>query len=1114
MISKLVLQMIHSRYFFTGLALTSLILAGACSKVQEQEQEQEQPGNTVELQTITATVVLPEETKLVYEETDPTGMASGLKSTWESGDSFRALTASGQNVLFELQSGAGTTSGTFTATASGIDETTTWTAVLGGSHASVASNSFSCDYEAQDGTLASLSDYDYIVSSGTGINPVFSFADGTRLSYFMRIKLPAGVRYLEYCTTASWKVTASANTIVNEGNFDNVSVTDLGHESTAGEVCYLAIPATQYGYYITEKQKGVIITFFNAAKNKSNGRVISSNLSAKGGKVGTFDVSSMELIDRPLPTEAVSLGARSFVIRKDPDPDFCNKYNNLDDYQYNSAVAPAWAPYNLGAKVTASSPTAQDLYGDSFMWGETAPRTSFSSSAWTYDGNHTVGGYDNFSSTQLGYFETVAVSNGSSNGTMKFQRISGTKYDAARVRWGHDWRMPTIEELVALVGDNISIDISDSETTTSSGLSTKIETIDFYNVGRTVKGRWFSDGTNKVFFPFAGWYGTGHAYYGARGFYWSDSRIRATPSNGGLTNATLRFEMTGSSLNYGRNSSPSTEMYYGLAIRPVRNIIKMESSGSTSPSIWEDCGESTIQPTSNLWGVIKDSDGNPIPGVTVSDGYTCVRTDINGTYQMAADSRARTVNVTIPAGYEIPLDGNGRPAFFQYVTIPSTGNIQKDFTLTKRSSIPSRFTILAIADAHVQTSAQLTKFQTAIDDIEETATTLKTSGIPVGDGGDAGEVIAIALGDQLSDKMSMASSVVTKFSSLSVPVFYVIGNHDHDSSQESDYDSETAYVNAFGPTNYSFDIGNAHVIVMDDIVRRSGNNDRGDGYYSINYGEGFTQEQVDWLQADIAKVNGSKTKVAVFCCHAPLNAASGGDSGTQSAVMSALKNNFYNVHVFSGHTHAINNNLYAGWSARSGRQIYEHTLQTLSGYFWDADIAYGTGCPAGYGVFTFDHDDLYAEYNKTTKEEPTFQFRTYNGSESYTRSGKTYSWDSSVSGRFVVRIPDAGDADDSEDTWRVYVTKGGTTTELTRVSTAINDRAAHCYIAKVFDSEHGGAGDDTDQFWYSSVSYSSTGYTITAVHTMKSGWTATYTGKHYVGNNTFKGFAYGERYNE
>lgn len=1102
------------------------IVALSCAKEVEQQEETTDP--QVPKVTVTATVVLPDEaaSKLVYEEIDSEGMASGLRSTWETGDTFYALKDGSEIVQFTLVSGEGTATGVFTTEASGVGEETAWKAVLG-KNASPSSGKLLCSYADQTGTLAHLGDFDYTVLDGTGTNPSFTFDEGTRLSYFMRIKLPAGVRYIEYCTTASWKVSSSGASIVYDGNFDNVSEVDLGHESTAGEVCYLAIPATQYANYITESLKGVILTYMSADRKKSNGNVLSTNLSEKGGKIGTFNVSGMSLIDRPLPSEAVSLGTLSLVIRKDHDPDFCNKYNNLDDYRYTTAVAPAWAPYNLGANISGASPTADDLYGDYFMWGETTPRTgSYTSSTWTYDGTHTVGGLANFSSTQLGYFQTVFVSDGFNSGTMKFQRISGTKYDAARVRWGHDWRMPTIEEFVSLMGDSDDVDGDEykenAAAVTASGLTTKIETIDFYNVGRTVKGRWFSDGSNTVFFPFAGWYGqagtnsyagTARNYHGARAFYRSDSRIRATPSNGALTNATLYMEMNNGAINYGRNSNPTPQMYYGTPIRPVRNIPK-SGSGATSPSIWEDVGESTISPTSNLWGVIKDDSGNPIPGVAVSDGYSVCVTDINGTYQMQADSRARTVNVTIPAAYEIPLDANGRPAFYQYVTIPSSGAVQKDFTLTRRSSIPSRFTILAIADTHVQTSTQLSRFQTAIEDIEETATTLKTSGIPVGDGGDAGEVIAVALGDQLSDKLDMASSVITKFSSLSVPVFYVIGNHDHDSSQESDYDSETAFVNAFGPTNYSFDIGNAHVIVMDDIVRRSGNNERGDGYYSIKYGAGFTQEQVDWLTADIARVNGKTGKVVVFCCHAPLNQASGGDSGTQNAVMGALKNNFYNVHVLSGHTHCLENNLYSGWAARSGRQIYEHTMQTLSGYFWQADIGYDKGSPAGYGVLTFGTDDIYAEYNKTTKEEPTFQFRTYNGGESYTRTGKTYSWDSSVSGKYVVRLPDAGDPDDSYDYWKVYLTKGGTTTELTRVSAAINDRAAHCYIAKMFDNESGGAGEDTDQFWYSSSSYASTGYSITAVHTMKSGWTATYTGKHYVGNNTFKGFAYGERYNE
>ena len=1083
----------------------------ACNKTIEQPEENIKPEPKV---TVTATVVLPEEgaSKLVYEENDAEGMASGLTSTWETGDQFYALKDGTEIVQFTLVSGEGTTTGVFETEASGVSEGTAWRALLG-KNASPSSGKLLCSYEGQTGSLAHLGDLDYTMLDGTGTDPSFTFDDGTRLSYFMRVKLPAGVRYIEYCTTASWKVSSTGASIQHDGHFDNVSEVDLGHESSSGEVCYLAIPATQYSNYITEQLKGVILTFMSADRRKSNGKVLSTNLSDKGGKIGTFDVHSMELIDRPLPDEAVSLGALPVLIRKDPDSDFCNKYNNLDNYQYSTVVSPAWAPYNLGAKVTKSSPTADDLYGDSFMWGETAPRTSFSSGNWTYNGSHTVGGYENFPSTQLGYFESVSVSDGSSSGTMKFQRISGTKYDAARVRWGHDWRMPTIEELVGLIGDNISIDIAATETTTSSGLSTAVETIDFYNVGRTVKGRWFKKGSNTVFFPFAGWYGTGHAYYGARGFYWSDSRIRATPSNGGLTNATLRFEMTGSSLNYGRNSSPSTEMYYGLSIRPVRNMLK-GGGNATSPSIWEDVGESTISPSTNLWGVIKDTDGNPIPGVAVSDGYNVCVTDVNGTYQMTADSRARTVNVTIPAAYEIPLDANGRPAFYQYVTIPSSGAIQKDFTLTKRTSIPSRFTILAVTDEHIQKSAHLTKFQTSIDDIQETATTLSASGIPVGDGGAAGEVIAISLGDQLWDNMSMASSLITKFNSLSVPVFYTIGNHDYDSSQDSDYDSETAYVNAFGPTNYSFDIGNAHIIVMDDIVRRSGNGSGSSGYSPVNYGEGFTDEQVAWLQADVSRVKGAASKVVILCVHAPLSDASGGDSGTQSQVMGALKNNFYNAHVFSGHTHEIRNNYYHGWAARSGRNIYEHTIQTLSGYFWEADISYHNASPAGYGVFTFAGNDLYAEYNKTTKEDPGFQFWVYNGSESYYRTGKTYTWPSPVNGKFIAKIPDACSTNAADETWNVTLTYGGSTIAMTRVEEAINDKATHCYISKYLDNNYsyGGGDGDADYYWYSDRSFGSGSFTITATHTMPSGWSATYTRTHYVNGSTYKGFAYGVRF--
>ena len=1087
-----------------GFALGFLVLAISCSK------EENKPA-TKGTKEIIATVNLPVATKLAYTENDNVAKASGLKSSWEAGDFFYALTDDGRSIRFDIYEGAGTANAKFRAYADGINGGTAWKAVLGKSATNSSSN-LNCGYGAQDGSLENMGDFDYTIATGTGTSPTFNFSSGIRLSYFMRIKLPAGVRYMEYCTASHWIVSASANTITHDGHFDNVYEVDLGSESSSGDYCYLAIPATQFGNYMNESIKGVVVTFLSADKRHSNGRVISANLSSLGGKIGTFDVSGLVLVDRPLPSEAISFGSVTVTMARNTDG--VNSYDNLGDYRYATTVNPKWAPFNLGANITSPS-TADDLYGQYYMWGETSSRTSFSNELYSYNGSKTIGSIENFPSTQIGIMSNCQVSNGAIDGILKLQRINGTKYDAARVVWGSEWRMPTEEEWLSLSGNSQSLEGISNPYTTGSGFNTEDLTTTYY--GLSIRGRKFTKMEKTVFFPYGGRFGTGRAYQGVRGFYWSDTRIRATPSNGNLTNNPLKVEMSGeSSLNYG-----GQDLFHGLNIRPVRNNPDLGAT-ATAPSVVEDIGEDTIAPSSNLYGVVSDNLGNRIAGVTVTDGYTCVSTNASGIYQMTANENARTVSITVPAGYEIPLDANNQPAFWQPVSIPASGAVEKNFTLTPRAGgVPSRFTIIAVTDEHVQDATMQTKFQSAISDIQSTARTLVSSGIPVGTpaNADAGEVICISLGDQMWDNMAMAGAIRDDFCSITdgsgktIPVFYTIGNHDYDSSEASDYDAEQSFVDTFGPTYYSFDIGNAHIIVMDDIIRRSGNGTGKNGYETVNYGEGFTDAQVEWLRADIAKVSNHNNKVVVFCCHAPLNSASGGDTGAQSAVMSALKNNFYNVHVLSGHTHCIKNNLYAGWAAKSGRSIYEHTIQTLSGYFWLADISYDYASPAGYGVLTFGSSDIYAEYNKVTKEAPGFQFWVYNGGETYTRSGKSYSWDSPVSGKFVVKVPDAGSSNDASDYWTVALNYGGSTTEMTRVSSAINDKAAHCYIAKEFDSEYGGAGETTDQFWYSSRSFASSGFTITATHTMPSGWSATYTTKttsSYIKNGSFTGFAYGQ----
>ena len=77
----------------------------------------------------------------------------------------------------------------------------------------------------------------------------------------------------------------------------------------------------------------------------------------------------------------------------------------------------------------------------------------------------------------------------------------------------------------------------------------------------------------------------------------------------------------------------------------------------------------TIAQTTTLYGIVKDKQSNQgIAGVVVSDGFTCVKTDDNGVYQLTHDSRSKMVYISVPAQYEIPVDGGNMPAFYKQFT--------------------------------------------------------------------------------------------------------------------------------------------------------------------------------------------------------------------------------------------------------------------------------------------------------------------------------------------------------------------------------------------------------------------------------------------------------------
>ena len=78
----------------------------------------------------------------------------------------------------------------------------------------------------------------------------------------------------------------------------------------------------------------------------------------------------------------------------------------------------------------------------------------------------------------------------------------------------------------------------------------------------------------------------------------------------------------------------------------------------------------TIAQTTTLYGIVNDKQsGQGIAGVVVSDGFTCVQTDANGVYQLTHDKNSKMVYISVPAQYEIPVDGGNMPAFYKLFTL-------------------------------------------------------------------------------------------------------------------------------------------------------------------------------------------------------------------------------------------------------------------------------------------------------------------------------------------------------------------------------------------------------------------------------------------------------------
>lgn len=418
----------------------------------------------------------------------------------------------------------------------------------------------------------------------------------------------------------------------------------------------------------------------------------------------------------------------------------------------------------------------------------------------------------------------------------------------------------------------------------------------------------------------------------------------------------------------------------------------------------------------NLFGQITDQNGNPVSGVAVSDGRTVVTTDANGVYQMSRSKLSRYVFYTTPAGYEINRADDGYPLFYQ--TIDQTQRVARnDFKLTALDAPETNFKLICIADPQCKTADNVSRYRSeTVPDVEETAQGYLDAGIPV---------YGVTLGDIIFDSPEIWEDMKATMENLNIPVFQTIGNHDHLQNVGSESEATENYEKYLGPRDYSFDRGDAHIVVMDNVIYKGGAG-------GANYDGGITDAQLAWLEADLALV--PKSKLVIFCAHIPFRDMNDSENESQKngqAVIDLLSE-FAEAHLMIGHTHYNEN-----WVHQAGgKSIVEHIHGAACGAWWASTFCVD-GSPNGYAVYNVDGASIDGYYYKGTDRDDGLQMRAYPGTAVFgTQGTTTFGWGANTSTYndpkcIVVNVWNAivpsrlESGADSDLLWKVELYQGG-----------------------------------------------------------------------------------------
>jgi len=351
--------------------------------------------------------------------------------------------------------------------------------------------------------------------------------------------------------------------------------------------------------------------------------------------------------------------------------------------------------------------------------------------------------------------------------------------------------------------------------------------------------------------------------------------------------------------------------------------------------------------------VFHDANGNgrfepgepTLENMRVSNGRDVTKTDAEGRYELEVDNDD-IVFVIKPSGWRTPLDENHLPRFYyihkpagspesKFAGVAPTGPLPPsiNFPLYPQSE-PAQFRAILFGDPQPRNQKEVDYI--AHDVVEELI------------GADAS--FGVTLGDIVFNDLNVFEPLNKTIAFIGIPWYNVIGNHDINMDAKTDAESDETFERIYGPAYYSFDYGQVHCLVVDEVQWHVAVEGK-----SGTYRGGLGVQQMEFIRNDLQQI--PEDQLVMLLMHIPLV-----DVQDRQELYRLIEKRPFCISV-SGHTHHHEHRFITKKDGWNGAEPHHHIINvTVCGSWWsgapdERGIPHTTmadGAPNGYSIISFD----------------------------------------------------------------------------------------------------------------------------------------------------------------